>query len=100
MTDEEKFQAAEAKLRNLEKRLSQGLEELHPAREKHLEKVREIVRQEWEKEHNKSLVQGEMPEQDKSKTQSEKSAQETREEPSQDKDSHSHDQDQGHDHGY
>ena|SRR5450759_4179432 len=98
MTEEEKIQAAEAKLARLAERLKQGQVVLYPAREKDLEIVRETVRQEWEKEHQQDLTKTESQKQDKSQSQTEKTSQDKSQEQSQSQDSQSqdHDHDQSH----
>jgi len=57
MSEEEKLKDAQAKLQKLASRLNRGWDVLHPVREKHLEKVREAVREQWANKQIKSRKQ-------------------------------------------
>jgi hypothetical protein len=54
MTKAEGLRAAEAKLQKLAARLNKGWDALHPVRERHLQTVREAVRQQWEQKHGQT----------------------------------------------
>ena len=47
MSEAENLKTAEAKLQKLASRLNRGWAVLHPAKEKHLEAVRTVVREQW-----------------------------------------------------
>jgi hypothetical protein len=53
MSEAEKFKAAEACLKLLASRLNRAADRLHPVKEKHLERVRAAVREQWAAKQNK-----------------------------------------------
>ena len=53
MSEAEKFKAAEASLKLLASRLNLAADRLHPVKEKHLEKIRAAVREQWAAKQNK-----------------------------------------------
>lgn len=94
MSEAEKLESAKAKLQKLASRLNRGWDVLHPAREKHLEKVREAVRDKWSHKQEKSGKKNLVKKAEKSKGQISKSSQQKvetqKKSKSQSKDGHSH----------
>ena len=73
MSQADKLKSAAAKLQKLASRLNRGWAMLHPVKEKHLEKVRAVVREQWASKQKKALKQNvakQLANRKKSKSQS------------------------------
>ena len=75
MSEAKQLKAAEAKLEQLASRLNRGWDALHPAKEKHLEKVNAAIAAKWAKAENKVSKQSAVAKTEKPKRESNKSGQ-------------------------
>ena len=69
MSEANKLKAAEAKLQKLASRLNRGWAVLHPVQEKHLQTVRDTVRQQWAEKQKAGIQSDRMKKTEKSKLQ-------------------------------
>ena len=77
MSEAKQLKAAEAKLEQLASRLNRGWDALHPAKEKHLEKVNAAIAAKWAKAENKVSTQSAVAKTEKPKREKKQSGQST-----------------------